>query len=202
MPEGIQIIGQVASGRGMGTDRVIRFKHELYAIIKQFLYPGTLNILLNRPVRLPDSLGFTFDHDGGKVWPASLNGVDVWIYRWRGCPLHIAEVLSPYCLRDRLNLKDGDDVTLGLSDEQADEINPLGRIAWAALWLGRRDSYFLRDSCHTGQNKTMLWSKKLGALQQQPEVKGALQLSLLVLKKISRGPAALGALVARGLKLW
>jgi hypothetical protein len=196
------MVGQVVSGRGMGTHRVIRYKEELHTIVKQYLYPGTLNILLDRPVRLPDDQGFTFDREGGMVWPAFLNGVEVWIYRWRWCPLHVMEVLSPLCLRERLSLKDGDNVRLGLSEEQTGEITPLGRLAWAALWIGRRNSYFLRDTCHSGQNKTMLWSRKLGALQQQPEVKGALELSLLVMKKIFRGPAALGAIVARGLKLW
>lgn len=193
----IQVVGQVVSGRGMGKHRVFRCREELHPIVKRSLYPGTLNILLNLPLRLLDTAGFTFDREGGMVWPASLSGVDVWIYRWPGCPLHVVEVLSSICLRERFNLKDGDDVTLGLSDGRTGAINTLGRLAWAALWIGSRNSFFLRDTCHTGRNRTMIWSKKLGALQQQPEVKGARQLSLLVAKKILRGAAAVGASVRR-----
>ena len=195
----IQVIGQVVSGRGIGKHQVLRCRAELHAIVKKSLYPGTLNILLNRPLRLLDAAGFTFDCENKMVWPASLSGEDVWIYRWRGCPLHVVGVLSPICLRERFNLKDGDDVTLGLSNGQIGAINTLGRLAWAALWIGRRNSFFLRDTCHTGLNRTMTWSKKLGALQQQPEVKGARQLVFLAANKIIRRVPGVDALV-RSLK--
>src|SRR5579862_8559459 len=135
----IGVVGQVVSGRGMGTSRVLRYREELQAIIKQPLYPGTLNILLNQPLRLLDNSGSVFDLEGGMVWPAMLGGMDVWIYRWRTCPLHIVEVISSVCLRERFNLKDGDDVTLALSGAQVGAIETLGRFAWAALWIGRRN---------------------------------------------------------------
>jgi hypothetical protein len=47
----------------------------------------------------------------------------------------------------------------------------------------------------------MIWSEKLGALQQQPEVIGARQLSLLLAKKIIRGAAAAGALMVGWLRI-
>lgn len=191
----IQVIGQVVSGRGIGKHEVVRCSAELHGIVKKSLYPGTLNVLLNRPLRLLETAGFTFDRENKMVWPAALSGEDVWIYRWRGCPLHVVGVLSSICLRERFNLKDGDDVTLGVSNGQIGAINTLGRLAWAALWIGRRNSFFLRDTCHTGLNRTMIWSKKLGALQQQPEVKGAPQLVFLAANKIIREMPAVDALV-------
>jgi hypothetical protein len=171
MSERIQVVGQVISGRGLGRHRVFRYRDELRAIVKQSLYPGTLNVVLNLPLRLLDTAGTKFDCEGGMVWPGSFCGVDVWMYRWPSCPLHVVEVVSSICLRERFGLRDGDDVTLGLSKGQTGPIDTLGRLAWAAFWIGRRNSFFFRDTCHTGQNRTMLWSERLGALQQPPQVK-------------------------------
>jgi hypothetical protein len=184
MPSQIEVVGQVVSGRGIGAQRVLRYQEELRPIVKETLYPGTLNVLLDRPLRLLDAVGNRFDGEGAKLWPASLNGLNVWIYRWAACPLHIVGVLSPLCLRERFNLKDGDNVNLTVKTEQTAPINLLGRLAWAAFWVGRRNSFFSRETCHTGTNKTMIWSRRLGALQSQPEVPGARRLGRLVGKKI------------------
>jgi hypothetical protein len=126
--------------------------------------------------------------------------LEVWLYRWRTCPLHVVEVFSPICLRDRLSLKDGHDVHLHVGDEHSAAIDMVGNLAWAALWMGRRRSFFLRESCHTGTNRTMIWSSKFGALQQPAEIQGARRVSLAVSRKFARETAAVGARVFQKVK--
>ena len=176
-----QFGGHVISGRGAAAPELLGLSEELHAIVRETIYPGSLNIVLNRPLRLRDTAAFAFDRERRMLWPAaSLNGVDVWIYRWPACPLHIIEVLSSIHLRERLKLKDGDHVILRLSDEQIGTINPLGRLAWAALWVGRRH-WFYSDPYY---DKTLSLCTKLGAAQQQPVVKGLVQLSFVAVKEI------------------
>jgi hypothetical protein len=196
----IQVIGQVVSGRGMGRQHVLHYQEKLRAIARQSVYPGTLNILLNLPLRLQDNAGYQCDDEGGMMWPAFLFGVEVWLCRCPSFPLHVVEILSSVCLRKRFNLKDGEDVILTLSGEKKGAINPLGRIAWLALWMGRRKSFYLRDTCYTGQNRTMIWSKKLGAQQQPPEVMGAAQLTRFVARKIGKELGAVGTRITERIK--
>lgn len=178
----IELGGQVISGRGRAAPELFGLSEELHAIVKEPLYPGSLNIVLNRPLRLLNTAAFTFDGESRMLWPASLNGVDVWIYRWRESPLHIVEVLSSIHLRERLKLKDGDDVILRLRDKQIGAINPIGRLTWAVLWIGRRQWVY---SNYAYYSRTMGLCTKLGATQQEPIVKGLVQTSFVVVKDIT-----------------
>src|SRR3984885_8124117 len=143
LDSGVALQGQVISGRSLASLELLTLREQLQTIVKEPLCPGSLNIVLNHPVRLVDAAGFAFDLAYRTLWRASLDGIDVWVYRWRESPLHIVEILSSVHLRDRLNLKNGDTVTLRIGRAQLGKLRYLERLIWALLWAGRRRWFYL-----------------------------------------------------------
>ena len=181
MSAAIDFRGQVTSGRGKATADLLSLRDDLLPIVNELLCPGSLNVLLNRPVRLRDSAASAFDGGRRMLWRASLNGIDIWVYRWEGAPLHVAEVLSSVHLRQRLDLKDGDEINLRLSSDLIAAITPLGVLTWIALWIGRRSWFYSSNSYY---NRTLSWGKDLGAAQKAPIVKGTAQMTMYIIKRI------------------
>jgi Methyltransferase domain len=177
----VALEGQVVGGRGLAAPELVALREQVQAIVKEPLCPGSLNLVLNRPVRLLDTAGFAFDLDYRTLWRASLGGIDVWVYRWRESPLHIVEILSSVYLRDRLNLKNGDTVTLRIGRAQIGKLRYLERLIWALLWTGRRRWFYLYRFY---SNRTVRFGKDLGATQEQPIVRGPISVSLYVMKEI------------------
>src|SRR5579863_3980160 len=184
---GVDLKGQVVSGRGLAAAELSTLREQLQTIVREPLCPGSLNIILNRPVRLLDAAGLAFDLDYRTLWGASLGGLNVWVYRWRESPLHIVEILSPVYLRERLNLKNGDTVTLRISRGQIEKIHFGERFIWAALWTGRRHWFY---SYKFYSNHTVRFGKELGATQEQPVVRGPIPIGLYIVKEMLhwRGP--------------
>ena len=177
----VALEGQVVCGRGLAGPELVTLSEQLQTIVKEPLCPGSLNIVLNRPVRLLDAAGFAFDRGYRTLWPASLGGINVWVYRWRESPLHVVEILSPVYLRGRLDLKDGDAVTLRLSKAQIAELHFFERFIWALLWTGRRSWFY---SYKLYSSRTVRLGKELGATQEQPVVRGSIAISLYVMKEM------------------
>jgi 2-polyprenyl-3-methyl-5-hydroxy-6-metoxy-1,4-benzoquinol methylase len=159
--------GQVVSGRGLAAPELLTLREQVQSIVKEPLCPGSLNVILNRPVRFLATAGMAFDLDYRTLWPASLDGIKVWVYRWRESPLHVVEILSSVYLRERLSLKNGDTVTLRLSGGQIGKIQPLERFFWAALWTGRRRWFY---SYKFYSNHTVRLGKEFGATQETKEM--------------------------------
>jgi Methyltransferase domain len=177
----IALEGQVVGGRGLAAPELVALREQVQAIVKEPLCPGSLNLVLNRPVRLLDTAGFAFDLDYRTLWRASLDGIDVWVYRWRESPLHIVEILSSVYLRERLNLKNGDTVTLRIGRAQIGKLRYLERLIWSLLWTGRRRWFYLYKFY---SNRTVRFGKDLGATQEQPVVRGPISIGLYVMKEI------------------
>ncbi|MCG5529697.1 hypothetical protein LRD18_02255 [Halorhodospira halochloris] len=66
------------------------------------------------------------------------------IYRWRGCPLHIVEVISAVHLREALMLSNDDTVILIIDSAFTDTPSLRAWLAWLLLWAGRRSWYYRR----------------------------------------------------------
>jgi SAM-dependent methyltransferase len=173
--------GQVVAGRGLAAPELVTLREQVQAIVGEPLCPGSLNVVLKHPVRLLDAAGFAFDLNYRTLWRASLGGVNVWVYRWRESPLHIVEILASVHLRERLNLKDGDTVSLRMSPGQIGEIRFLERFVWSALWSGRRRWFY---SHKFYSDHTVRLGKELGATQEQPVVRGPVSISLYLLKEM------------------
>ena len=176
----IKIAGIVRSGRGAAAAQIAEIQSELEGIVNAAIIPGTLNIILDQPLRLNEAEARFFDQNLRMLWPATLNGIDVWVYRWKHTALHVVEVLSSVHLRDRFGLKDGDRVTLTMRSDHIDRISRMGRTVWAIVWVGRRDWCYTNDGYYVGLRK---YCMALGATQQSPT--GALKkVSLALAKKV------------------
>lgn len=79
----------------------------------QKFYPGTLNLKTEK-LKLKNPFWIAEVY---KVYPAYLNGLPVYILRTEQHPETSAEIISPHCLREKLNLKDGDNPTLSIDKE-------------------------------------------------------------------------------------
>jgi hypothetical protein len=178
---GVALQGQVVSGRGLAARELLTLREQVQTIVKEPLCPGSLNIILNHPVRLVDAAGFAFDLDYRTLWRATLGGIDVWVYRWRESPLHVVEILSSVYLREHLNLKNGDTVTLRISGGQIEKIHLLERFIWAALWIGRRHWFY---SYKFYSSHTVRFGKELGATQEQAVVRGPIPIGLYIVKEM------------------
>jgi hypothetical protein len=107
----------------------------------------------------------TFDGGRRSLWPATVNGVDVWIYRWTSCPLHVVEIVSSVHLRLHLLLCDGDDVVLRVSNALVGSVGAADRLVWAVCWLGRRHWAYSRNAYF---QRIEDMASRLGAAQREP----------------------------------
>jgi hypothetical protein len=177
----VALEGRVVSGRGLAARELAILRTQVQAIVKEPLFPGSLNIVLNRPVRLLDSAGYAFDGGYRTLWRASLGGVNVWAYRWRESPLHVVEVLSSFHLREHLNLKDGQSVSLKINQAHLGETRFQERLIWAALWIGRR-RWFYSSKYYASQ--TVRVGKDLGATQESSLIRGPLAIMRYVFRRL------------------
>jgi hypothetical protein len=163
-PGAITVRGRVVSGRGKATADLARTQQSVTDLVGYAPFPGSLNVALNRPLRLRGPDLHTFDDGLRLLCPASLGGTSVWLYRWRHAPLHIVEILSSVHLRSELGLQDGDEVVLHLRGDLVAALPMRDRAAWAAVWLGRRSWSYTNDRYYRWTaDKARRW----GATQQR-----------------------------------
>jgi hypothetical protein len=134
--------GTVVAGRRLTRATVERHLDELHSLTREQFFPGSLNIALSTPLRLSCESTLTFDSGRRFVWPARLNGVGVWLYRWPTAPLSVIEVLSPIHLRRRLDLTDGARVTIEIDEAHIEPIGVPALLGWTLLWFGRAALFY------------------------------------------------------------
>jgi hypothetical protein len=156
------VTGTVVMGRGNARKHLAQSRQELRELLGTELFPGSLNVILKRPLRLREAAALRFDSGMRLLWPATMNGAPVWLYRWRWAPLHVVEVLSTVGLRQTFQLVDGSAVTLSISSERLGAVSLLSTLAWSAFWLGRRDWCYSNDRYY---RRTTSWCRRLGATQ-------------------------------------
>lgn len=147
--------GKVASGRGLAGGHIGEVLDELQIRLGERPVVGTLNVLLEGPLKLKQECGIQFAGDERMVWPARLNGLAVWLYRWRSAPLHAAELISPVSLRDSLGLVDGSDVAIEV-DSTFVERPPA--LSWTLLWKGREDWAYTRRRYAKAMSRLARWT--------------------------------------------
>ncbi|APE32119.1 hypothetical protein BOX17_14865 [Halomonas aestuarii] len=153
--------GVVVAGRGMAGGHVSRHMEELSVITRQALFPGSLNVVLDKPLNLDSRCAATFDHGNRFVWEASIGRRRVWLYRWKGMPFTIVEILADCRLRDVMELVNGSRVDIAISN---DVVAPLGfrhRLSSFLLWgLGRKYLYYSHR--YPSGRKVMFLRKRMG----------------------------------------
>ena len=163
--------GTVLSGRGKAREHLEAEYDAFHEATGENLIPGSLNLILSKPVLLNLKTALLVSNGTRLLWRAELVDQPVWIYRFPHAPLHVVEVLSSVRLRDALGLEDGDTVTLHVPQVDADALSLRRRLAWHFLWKGRgswayhKDWYYLR---------TRALSIDLGATQK-PTQRGAVR---------------------------
>ena len=135
--------GRVISGRGTASQSKIR-ESPVSDFFGELQAPGSLNIALERPIRFdPEKVAFP----GGSrayYWPAEINGSRCLITRAKGHPLHIVEVLSPYRLREKFQLKNGDSVEIKTSSNLIADLSRGSKTVWSIFWKFRGGWYASR----------------------------------------------------------
>jgi hypothetical protein len=138
-----EISGTVCSGRGRAYHDISASMQELGSLTGLALFPGSLNVVLNTEVNFKACHARSFDNGRRYLWEASVGKHKVWLYRWRGAPFHIVEILSDNKLRDTLGLVDGDKIIINVWKGSIDKIPMNRRVVSFLLWgLGRRHLFY------------------------------------------------------------
>jgi hypothetical protein len=104
--------------------------------------PGSLNVVLEWPILFrPERAAVRFDGDNRLAWPAILERRPCLVHRWQDCPLHIAEIISPY----RFQIQKNACVVAAFDVADTAPVPWPQLVGWAVLWLGRRERAYTDD---------------------------------------------------------
>lgn len=138
------VTGRVVSGRGNATRHIGRAAESLLALTGRSMFPGSLNLVLSRPLGLSAAHGVDFER-GRKIWPARIGDLDVWIYRWSTAPDTVIEILASERLRDALDLQGNERVAVTIPAEFVTRPGLAGYAGWLVFWSGRAGWYYRYD---------------------------------------------------------
>ncbi len=139
--------GIIISGRGIGSHRVTDLIHSFKDIHEKSiqLFPGTLNIILNKPLFLDNKKAYCQFNNSFFFWDIKLNGLLCYAYRWKKCPDHIIEIVSEYRLRDYFDLKEGSIVDIEIETQKTKK--DFSRfLVWLFFWSFRTKWYYKYDT--------------------------------------------------------
>ena len=126
----------------MTSDVISSRLDQIRRILGDEIIPGSLNVVLPSPCKLNNETAVR-TLDGRRLfWRAELQGVPVWIYRWRGSTLHLAEIVAAVHLRKKLGLSDGDRVEIRVRRQDVVPLSRSSRFVWSLFWTGRLNWYY------------------------------------------------------------
>ncbi len=144
----VQLAATVVSGRGLATESCAFDIQQINNDQALTLINGSLNLISKRPLWL-DADRAIFKTEWRVYWKGRLEGVPVIIHRWFAtCPVHVFEIFAEDVLRERLNLKDGDNVSLAIPREVVlsdRDVLAGDKLAWYAFWWGRESQIYNRN---------------------------------------------------------
>lgn len=108
-------LGRVKSGAGKATRNIARDHRRLYKATGISFFPGTLNVILDRPVKFQNQIRC-------RTWglcPVRVEGLECFAIRSlrKDYPREFVEVLSPLNIRAKLGLTDGSLITVEIDPE-------------------------------------------------------------------------------------
>lgn len=128
-----KLAGQVARGRGRATAHLKPATDLLEQVLGGEVTQGSLNVILESPIEFSREQGIEISPQRW-VWPADLLGLPILVYRWKGCPLTVVEIVSRLHLRDALGYRDGDEVEISVPDDAvcstSDARTAVARLVW------------------------------------------------------------------------
>lgn len=156
------LVGRVSSGRGKATERLAALAEPLERYFGCPHVPGSLNLILDRPIVLCPRGAVITGPENRRFWPASLYGVDILCYRYKNCPLHILELVSSRNLRDTFSLRDGSSVEVHLADRFIRK-DALRLFFWRRVWGGHEIDYFDDAGYRDRISKFHKWQRSLAS---------------------------------------
>lgn len=157
-----EIVGTVVSGRGQSTTYIRIHSTELKDKLGEDVLEGSLNVVLDRPVKFAADRAILFDGGRRLLWPATIEGQRGWAFRWVRAPLHVLEFVATVHLRRSLGLNDGSRVRIGIRPEDVAPLRAPGRLAWFVIWAGRRHWFY---NGNTYREFAKRWTRYFGATQ-------------------------------------
>jgi hypothetical protein len=151
--ESIRISGRVCDGRGDATSGIGRLSSEIHEKTGIIPYPGSLNVILDHPIQLSSKTAIKFASQGrSRLWRLQLVGAEdivAYGYRWKGCPLHVLEIISDRRLRNHLS---ADCVDLELRRSQISPLAWYTRLAHGWLWERYTWNWYYTDDIRPNAN--------------------------------------------------
>jgi len=135
------LTGKVSTGRGVAIKMVASNDECIKTLLGADPFPGTLNIVLDIPVILqhvtpldkrPKQFGVV----------GSIDNVPCIIYRWRGAPLHIVEIIAASSLRKTLTPVDGQKVRLTLPCDNLAKPARWRILLWKLFYNSRTEAFY------------------------------------------------------------
>lgn len=143
IPDFVTLRGRVMSGRGTASRPRVS-ESPISDFFGELQASGSLNIALEKPVRFdPERVAFPGGHRA-YYWAAEINGSRCLLTRAKGHPLHVVEVLSPYRLREKFKLKNGDSVEIRVSSSLIMNLSRGSKTVWSIFWKSRGSWYASR----------------------------------------------------------
>jgi hypothetical protein len=156
------LYASVIPGRGLASKQLASIKE----LDKYGFCPGSLNLIFNKPTKLEANkcTVATFDVTQRYFWPAKIDDVDVFLYRWRGSRLHTVEVMAPVNLRSHFGLYDGATVKIEVSKKIIRPVRVRERLLYQLLWSMGRQSWPYQSELY--QSFVKYLEAAAGALQK------------------------------------
>jgi len=137
----MKLEGVVCAGRGRGASVINNNSDRIAEILGATPYPGTLNVILNRPLTLKG--GVPLDAKAKHFGVCSkINETPCLIERWKGGPLHVLEIVSSTFLREALGLKDGQIVELSVPNGSLVEPSGWRSWLWSLFYKDKPEGYY------------------------------------------------------------
>jgi len=133
--------GWIVSGRGIAT-QMLAGRCQISDYFGRPPHPGSLNLVLHWPILLrPERAAIRMDDPGYLFWPALFEGRPCLAFRWRQCPLHIVEIVSPHWF----SVRKGQMAAINLNRDDTAPLSATRFAGWSLLWLWCRQRLYTDD---------------------------------------------------------
>ncbi len=139
----MRILGKAVVGRGQADRSLASYRLKIEEALGNAPHPGSLNLVLRQPIVLDPQRAIGASDGKRWFWLAQCAATPCLLTRWRGCPLHVVEVVAAVRLRDL----EGEAGALQI-DVDNDLLLPVpltNRLFWVLLWAGRQHWFYASD---------------------------------------------------------
>lgn len=155
----IKLDGKITSGRRKHSKDPNRDFEKLKSYFLQAAYPGSLNVILEKPIGFNPNLAVVSGSGNHKYWEANIFGNEkILIHRFNDCPFHIVQIVSTDFIRGKFGLSDGDSISISISSDSIVPMNWIEIVFWSVLWKFR-ENLFYTDSIYSKWCRNFIISK-------------------------------------------